>query len=209
MMSHHKVRDVMTTDPVTVTPATPLRYVADIVARQKISSVPVLSVRGKLVGLVAESDLLRKKELKRDPDGEHSKHMTYRERRAAATAETAGEIMNTNPVTVLADATVAEAARLMDRYGATCLPVVDESGNLVGVVGPWDLLRVFSGPDGITTEITRETLVGGLVLSRDQDKPGPTAVPGCAAGWLTSRSTTEPGRWGASPDILGFTSRLT
>jgi CBS domain-containing protein len=161
MMSHLIVRDVMTTDQVTVTPATPLRYVADILARQKISSVPILSVRGKLLGLVAESELLRKEELKRDPDGEHSRHMTYRERRAVATAETAGEIMSTNPVTVQADATVAEAARLMDRYEATCLPVVDESGNLVGMVGPRDLLRVFPGPDGIRAEIIRETLVGG------------------------------------------------
>jgi len=161
MMSHLAVRDVMTTGQVTVTPTTPLRYVADILARQKMGSVPVLSVRGKLVGLVAESDLLRKEELKRDPDGEHSRHMTYRERRAVATAVTAGEIMSTNPVTVRADATVAEAARLMDRYEATCLPVVDQSGNLVGVVGLWDLLHVFPGPDGIRAEITRETLVGG------------------------------------------------
>ncbi len=160
-MSHLGVRDVMTTDQVTVTPATPLRYVSDILARQKTSSVPVLSVRGKLVGLVAESDLLRKEELKRDPDGEHSKHMTYRERRAVATAETAGEIMSTNPVTVRADATVAEAARLMDRYGATCLPVVDESGNLVGVVGRWDLLRVVLGPDRTRAEIAMAALVGG------------------------------------------------
>ena len=162
-MSYHKVRDVMTTDPVTVTPTAPLRYVADILVRQKISSVPVLSVRGKLLGLVAESDLLRKEELKRDPDGEHSKHMTYRERRAVATAETAGEIMSTNPVTVRADATVAEAARLMDRYEATCLPVVDQSGNLVGMVGPRDLLRAVLGADEIRAEMTRETLVGGPV----------------------------------------------
>jgi CBS domain-containing protein len=161
MMSHLAVRDVMTTDQVTVTPATPLRYVADILVRQKISSVPVLSVRGKLLGLVAESDLLRKEELKRDPDGEHSKHMTYRERRAVATAETAGEIMSTNLVTVRADATVAEAARMMDRYEATCLLVVDEGGNLVGVVGPWELLRVVLGPDEIRAKMTRETLVGG------------------------------------------------
>jgi len=160
-MSHLAVRDVMTTGRVTVTPATPLRYVADILARQKISSVPVLSVRGKLVGLVAESDLLRKEELKRDPDGEHSRHMTYRERRAVATAVTAGEIMSTNPVTVRADATVAEAARLMDRYEVTCLPVVDASGNLVGVVGRWDLLRLVLGPDRTRAEIARATLVGG------------------------------------------------
>jgi CBS domain-containing protein len=152
MMGHLVVRDVMTSDPVTVTPATPLRYVTDALVRQKIGAVPVLTVRGKLAGLVAESDLLRKEELKRDPEGEHSKHLTYRERRAVATAETAGEIMSTNPVAVLADVTVAEAARLMDRHEATCLPVIDEGGYLVGVVGPLDLARAAFGPGEIPPE---------------------------------------------------------
>jgi CBS domain-containing protein len=161
MMSHLVVRDVMTTDLVTVTPATPLRYVADILVGQKISAVPVLTVRGKLVGVVAESDLLRREELKRDPEGEHSRHMTYRERRAVATAETAGEIMSTSPVTVRADATVPEAARLIERFEATCLPVVNENENLVGMVDPRALLRGLLGPDEIRAEIARATLVGG------------------------------------------------
>jgi CBS domain-containing protein len=139
MMSHHEVRDVMTTDPVTVTPATPLKYVAEILVRQKVGAVPVLSPLGKVVGVIAETDLLRKEELKRDPDGWHAMRLSYRARRDIVTAETAGEIMSAAPATVRPGATVAEAARLMDQYGITCLPVVDESGKLIGVVGPRDL----------------------------------------------------------------------
>ncbi len=162
-MSHHSVRDIMTTNPVTVTPATPLRYVADILVKQKTGAVPVVNPRGKLVGLVAESDLLRKEDLKRDPDGEHSRHLTYRERRAVATAETAGEIMSTHPVAVRADTPAAEAAWLMDRCQATCLPVVDPCGHLIGVVGSRDLLRAVSVPGESRAEITVQTLVGGPV----------------------------------------------
>jgi CBS domain-containing protein len=157
------VRDVMTVDPVTVTPATPLKELADILVEQKIGSVPVLGLHGRVLGLVAETDLLRKEELKRDPDARHSRHMTYRARRDTATAETAGELMSTHPVTARADMTVAEAARLMDRHQVTCLPVVDEGGKLLGVVSPRDLLRLFLRPDEeIRAQVIREVLVGYL-----------------------------------------------
>jgi len=146
-MGHHEVRNVMAADPVTVTPATPLKYVAASLVERKISAVPVLGLRGTVLGVVSETDLLRKEELRRDPDGEHSIHLSYRARRDMATAETAGELMSAHPPTVGPDATVAEAARLMDRHQVTCLPVVDDGGKLLGVVGPRDLLRVFASDD--------------------------------------------------------------
>jgi CBS domain-containing protein len=163
MMRHHEVREVMTADPGTVTPATPLKYVAGLLVKQKVSAVPVLSLQGKLLGVVAETDLLRKEDLQRDPDGRHSVHLNYRARRDLATAETAGEIMSTALVTVRPDATVAQAARLMDRYDLTCLPVTDESGRLLGVVGPRNLLQVLLRPDEeVRAEIIKDVLVGYL-----------------------------------------------
>jgi CBS domain-containing protein len=163
MMRHHTVEEVMTADPVTATPATPLKRVAGILIKQKVSAVPVLSLQGKVLGVVAETDLLRKEELRRDPDSKHSVHLSYRVRRDVATAETAGEIMSAAPVTVRPDAAVAEAARLMDRYDITCLPVTDESGKLLGVVAPRNLLQVFLRPDDeIRAEIIKDVLVGYL-----------------------------------------------
>ncbi len=157
------VQDIMTADPVTVTPATPLKDLIDILVEQKIGSVPVLGLHGRVLGLVTETDLLRKEELKRDPEVRHSRQMTYRARRDVATAETAGELMSTHPVTARADMTVAEAARLMDRHQVTCLPVVDDGGKLLGVVSPRDLLRVFLRPDEeIRAQVIREVLTGYL-----------------------------------------------
>ena len=59
----------MTADPVTVTPATSLKYVADLLVKEKVSAVPVLSLQGRVLGVVAEIDLLRKEELQRDRTG--------------------------------------------------------------------------------------------------------------------------------------------
>jgi CBS domain-containing protein len=158
-MHHYLVRDVMTADPTTVTPATPLKDVADILVRQRIGAVPVVTPQGRVVGVVTEADLLGKEQLQRDPDGYHWTHLPYRVRRDIVTAETAGEIMNSRPATVRADATTAEAARLMDRHQARCLLVTDEGGTLLGLVSARDLLRVFLRPDeDIKAEIVDDVL---------------------------------------------------
>jgi CBS domain-containing protein len=162
-MRHYEVRDVMTADPVAVTPATPIKDLADILVTQRIGAVPVVTPQGRVAGVVAEADLLRKEQLRRDPDGQPWRHLSYRDRRAIATAETAGELMSTHPVTVRPTATTAEAARLMDRHQARCLLVVDEAGKLLGVLSPRDLLRVFLRPDEeIKAEIIRDVLSGYL-----------------------------------------------
>ena len=163
-MHHHTVRDVMTADAATVTPATPLKYVADLLVRQKVNAVPVVSPQcDKILGVITETDLLRREELQRDPEARHSIHLNYRARRDIAMAETAGEIMSTALVTVRPGATVAEAARLMDRHEITYLPVTGETGELLGVVGPRNLLQVFLRPDGeIRAEIMTDVLAGYL-----------------------------------------------
>ncbi len=162
-MGRYEVRDVMTADPVTVTPATSIKDLAGILVTQRIGALPVLTPHGRPVGLVTEADLLRKEQLQRDPDGPHSRHLPFRVRRDIATAETAGEIMTRHPVTVRADATVAEAARLMDRDQVRCLFVVDEGGKLLGVVSPRDLLRVFLRPDDDTRTGTLDDMLAGYL----------------------------------------------
>lgn len=139
------VRDVMTADPVTVTPATPLKELAGLLVEQRVSALPVLSLRGKVIGIVSQTHLLRKEEIRRPPEVWHPRP-PWRRRRDL-TAETVGQVMTPDPVTVSPDATVAQAARLMDRHRIGCLPVVDDDGKLFGMVRPADLLRIFLRPD--------------------------------------------------------------
>ena len=182
-MRHYRVRDVMTANPMTVTPATPLKNVADILVRGRIGVVPVLTPQGRVAGVVAEGDLLRKEQLQRDPDGRHSADLPYRIRRDIATAETAGELMDRYPATAPADTSVAEAARLMDRHRSRFLLVTSEDGKLLGVVTARDLLRVFLRPDGaIKAEIINDVLSGnqgtGPVLVRVDVTDGVVTLTG-------------------------------
>ena len=55
-----------------------------------------------------------------------------------------GDLMAFEPVVIQANASLDEAAGLLDVHGITGLPVVDRSGSLVGVLSQTDLLRARS-----------------------------------------------------------------
>lgn len=57
LLSEMKAGDIMTKDPVTVTPETPIEAAAEIINRRNIGSLPVVS-KGELVGIITTSDLL-------------------------------------------------------------------------------------------------------------------------------------------------------
>jgi CBS domain-containing protein len=162
-MEHRQVREVMTARPVTVLSATPLKSLAGILVKLRVSAVPVVSAEGKVIGVVTETDLLRKEELQQDPGDRQLPRLSRRRQRLIALAETTGELMTTHPVTIPPCTPVAEAARLMERHQVACLPVVDERGRLLGLVGPRDLLRVLLRPDEeIRSDIVSQVLTDYL-----------------------------------------------
>jgi CBS domain-containing protein len=64
--------------------------------------------------------------------------------RAGAATSTVADHMAAHPILVRADATLTEAAALMDRRHVHGLPVVDHTGALVGVLSQTDLNRARS-----------------------------------------------------------------
>jgi CBS domain-containing protein len=54
------------------------------------------------------------------------------------------DALTLRPVTVGRRTTLAEAEALFERHDFDCLPVVDEDGALVGVIGKLDFLRAFA-----------------------------------------------------------------
>jgi len=158
-MRHCTVATVMTNRVVTVTTEEPFKNLARLFVDQRISTLPVTGRDGRLAGVVSESDLLQKAERQADPGGRRPRP-GRRAARAKAAADRASEVMTTRVVTVPPDATVAEAARLMDRRNVTSLPVVDEDGRLRGIVTPRDLLRVFLRPDAEIRDDIYDEVIG-------------------------------------------------
>lgn len=114
-----------------------------------------------MVGIVSEADLLAKEEL-HDEDatmiGQRDRLTDY----AKAGAVTARELMSAPAVTVPADATLPEAARLMAHHGIKRLPVVDGQGVLKGIVSRADLLKVFLRADEELADEVRQEVVDRL-----------------------------------------------
>lgn len=149
------VEDVMTRTVVALRDAAEFKDIARTMRQRRISALPVLDADGRVVGVVSEADLLPKEAFRdRDPAAPRTRHATGR---AKARAVTAGELMTSPAVTVTADVTLAQAARLMARHRVKRLPVVDGDGMLRGIVSRSDLLDVFlRGDEDIARDVRRE-----------------------------------------------------
>ncbi|OIJ99273.1 hypothetical protein BIV25_09600 [Streptomyces sp. MUSC 14] len=157
----HRVSDVMTRAVVAVGREARFKDVVERMEQWQVSALPVLEGDGRVIGVVSEADLLPKEEFRgSDPD-----RFTQRGRLAdlaKAGAVAAEDVMSAPAVTVHADATLAEAARIMALRHVKRLPVVNAEGLLEGVVSRADLLKVFLRPDNDLADEIRRDIVDVL-----------------------------------------------
>ncbi len=166
-MKRWTVRDVMTTEVVTVGEATHYKEIVQKLAAHGVSAVPVVDADGRVVGVVSEADLIHKVEFA----GEQAPLLERRWRRsgrAKATGEIAADLMSSPPIVVRPAVPLAGAAKIMDAEMVKRLPVVDGAGQLVGIVSRRDLLRVYlRDDDAIRDEILHEVLRRTLWIAND------------------------------------------
>ena len=154
-----RVSDVMTTTVVTVDRITPYQDIDRLLTRHRISGVPVLKMGREVVGVVSETDLLAAEdETRRQARMAGSMGRRWHLRRQQYMRLTAGALMTSPAVTIGADATIPAAARLMNTHHIARLPVIDEKGQLIGIVSRRDLLSVFLRPDADIAHDARQVL---------------------------------------------------
>jgi CBS domain-containing protein len=148
------VQDVMTRTVAVIGEDTEFKQIVDKMDEYRVSALPVIDVNDRLLGIVTETDLLMKEE---HPDlGPAPRHLetpTHRSVRRKASARTARDLMTNPTQTVVPQAPLAEAARVLHELGVHQLVVVDEKERVVGIVTRRDLLKVFLRSD---EEIERE-----------------------------------------------------
>ncbi|HEV7263630.1 MAG TPA: CBS domain-containing protein [Falsiroseomonas sp.] len=145
-----RARDLMTRDPVTLPPDTPLPLVARALADRGISGAPVADANGALLGMVTEGDLIRRLAAPEDaPRSWLRDFFTPAGRQAARFARTHGQraadVMTTGLVTAEEDTPVSVIAKAMEERGIRRVPVVRD-GRLVGIVSRADLIRALMSP---------------------------------------------------------------
>jgi CBS domain-containing protein len=169
-MKTSKVGEVMTLQVIEARRETPFKDVAQLLARHRISGLPVVDADDKVLGVISETDLMRRQAARaaRDRGGRFRLPALRRKVRiegAKARAMTAGQLMSTPAITVHPEQRVADAARVMERHHIERLPVVDEEDRLIGIATRRDLLRVFLRTDEeIRQEIIDEVLTHAMCL---------------------------------------------
>ncbi len=127
-----RVADIMTANPVTVTPRNAIRTAINLMREGGFRRLPVVD-RGKLVGIITDRDL------RRAANSPYVVREKWYDNFVLDHIEV-GTCMTADPVTVTPGTTVAEAARLMRDHKIGGLPVVAD-GQLVGIVTETDLLN--------------------------------------------------------------------
>ena len=129
-----RVCDCMTVDPPTVGPKDSLEKVVELLRRRDIRAVPVVE-DGKLVGIVTDRDV-------RQVAPAYPFFRDEEEIRRYTENLTVTAAMTADPMTIASGAPMVEAAKVIETYRISSLPVVDEQ-KLVGIITVTDLLRVF------------------------------------------------------------------
>ncbi|MFE3181748.1 CBS domain-containing protein [Streptomyces violascens] len=134
------------------------KAIVELMRQWRVSALPVVEGEGRVVGVVSEADLLPKEEF-RDGNPDIVPLLRRLPDLAKASAVTADELMSAPAVTVHADATLPQAARIMALRKVKRLPVIDRIGILQGVISRSDLLKVFLRPDvEIAAEVGRTVI---------------------------------------------------
>ena len=117
------VKSVMT-KAITVTPDTSVEEVAKIIIQKNVNHLPVVDESGKLVGIVTSWDVAKAVAM-----GKLGK---------------VKDVMTKKVITALPDEPVEIAARKMEKYNISALPVVDAKMRVLGLVTSEDLSRLLA-----------------------------------------------------------------
>ncbi|MFH1381141.1 MAG: CBS domain-containing protein [Candidatus Omnitrophota bacterium] len=150
-----KIRDVMTTDVIKVTPSTGIRKIYEIFCANNIGGVPVVDNTGKIIGIVTKTELLTAlipdyfdmigDFLFIDDLGALEEQL---ESIPSLDLFIAEDLMVTDVITINQNASLMKAPVLMNKFNVRRLPVVDEDKKLVGLITRMDVCRALFSENG-------------------------------------------------------------
>ncbi|AFZ58132.1 CBS domain-containing protein [Anabaena cylindrica FACHB-243] len=146
------VADVMTINPIVVSLETPLKEAIQILAEKRISGLPVINNAGKLVGIISETDLMWQETgvtppayiMFLDSVIYLQNPATYDRDLHKALGQTVGEVMSKNPLTITPDKSLKEAAKIIQEHKVHRLPVLDNAGQVIGILTRGDIIRTMA-----------------------------------------------------------------
>lgn len=122
-----KVSEIMTARPVCGTPETNLREIARMMVERDVGEIPIVEGRESLrpAGVVTDRDIVCRAVAERKNPLEM----------------TAGDVMTKTVVSVTPETTIDECCDIMEENQIRRLPVVDQSGEICGMISQADIAR--------------------------------------------------------------------
>ena len=156
-----RAHQIMNCHVISVGPDTPIVDAANIMLREHISGLPVVTTEGRLVGILSEGDFLRRSEIGTQTKRNRWLQLIVGPGKSATDfvherGRKVGEVMTADPVTVSEDASLEAVVRLMEKHHVKRLPVI-KSDKMVGIVTRSNLLQAVASlardiPDPTATD---------------------------------------------------------
>jgi len=137
--------DIMSMNVISVSPETDIREVAKTLLDNHISAVPVVDDQGKLLGIVSEGDLMRRRESGTERQASWWLRLLQNPNELAQEyvkehGRTAEDVMTRKVITVTEEAPANEIAEILEKHRIKRVPVVHD-GKVVGIVSRANLLH--------------------------------------------------------------------
>lgn len=148
-----RISEVMTHNPYTATPNMRLEEVVTMLAKHRISGMPVVNDGNEVIGMISETDLLWQESgvstplhiLILDSVIYLNNPLTRDRQLHKALGQTVEDVMTPHAITITADHSLAEAARVFNERRIHRLPVIDAATNkLVGILTQGDVIRTMA-----------------------------------------------------------------
>ena len=150
MLRELPVSELMTSEVLTFAPGDNVMDAMRTMLMRDVDGAPVVDAEGTIVGLLSTADLIVEEARVHLPTvitllGAYielpSSKKKFDQDVEKALGSTVGEVMGEPAPTLGPDDTVEVAATIMHEQGADRLPVIDDSGALVGIVARGDIVR--------------------------------------------------------------------
>ncbi len=125
------VSKIMSENPVTLAPHHSLTEAENLFQDYHIRHIPIVE-NGQLIGVLSRSDILKVSSTEFDEEENKIEAIVFDQ-------FTIPQVMTKHPVTVTANTTIQETARILALQSFNALPVLDK-GKLVGIVTSTDLI---------------------------------------------------------------------
>ena len=148
-MNDKRAKDIMTTDVIVANKNDLIANVANLLIKEKIGGLPVVDEENKLVGIISETDIMKKESHVDSPRMLNfiqgiiflDDMKKFEDEMRAIAAYKVEDLMSKDIITVNENDTFDYVANVMIYISINRVPVVDENNFLKGIICRYDIIK--------------------------------------------------------------------